>query len=273
MMAYGFDLVHFAVFAAITLLLSRTLSSRKRMLWALIVSIIFAVLVELIQPLLGRERSACDLQLGLMGSVFAFCILSLRKASRGGRYALGGAAGLLLAMAVLPLVQIHADERRASVEFPLLASFESDAELGRWEIHSADAERVRDHSSAGAYSLRLEPVEGAEYPGLFLKDVPRNWLEYGELQMSVYLEAGGPERLWVRIDDQRGPDYQDRFQIPIEIRPGSNRVQVSAENYGRTSGGRDLDLANIQSFGVFLENTLPETIIYLDDVRLFPVGE
>lgn len=271
---YLHDLLHAVLFAAIALLMA-AIAPRRRGRLASAAAIVVACLVlasamELLQPLLGRDRQLGDVLLGGAGSLIAVCWLEAgRRASRPATRVFLALAGTLILLAVLlPAWLIVGDRQDAREDFPVLASFESPAELGRWSANRCTVSRAARHATHGSFSLALEVVEDGGYPGVFLVDMPRDWRRFRQLCADLFLEREGPEDVWFRIDDRANPAYPDRFQQVFRLLPGSNRVCLLRKDFGVASGGRPLDLANVTACGIFFDRGRVGDRLYIDHLVL-----
>lgn len=72
----------------------------------------------------------------------------------------------------------------------------------------------------------------------------------------------------VRIDDKDNtPEYSDRVNQRILLKPGMNHVVLPFDSL-RTPSGRLLDVRHIYAFMMFMVRPPRETVLYLDHVRL-----
>ena len=262
------DFLHFPLFLAVTLLVLRGRPGRiAERGWGVrtVAGLAFAtVCIEVIQPFLGRTGQWTDALLGMLG-IAAGCMVHARHGcSRS-----GSCLGIILVLGLIacaPMGGVALDRFRARREFPVLASFESALELGRWEAAGCRVRRVALHPAQGC-ALEMKVKGEAAYPGVFLKEMPAGWAGYARLCCRVDLRADGGALLWLRIDDRLGAPYSDRFQQSFRLEPGFQRVCVDLVDV-RTPGGRRLDLDRIQTMGFFLENACTGDTFRLDEVVL-----
>ena len=186
---------------------------------------------------------------------------------RQARALLVTAVALLTTAAVCPLVLILADRAAARRDFPLLASFESRAELGRWSVRGCRVSRVSKHATDGKFALKIEVENPDNYPGLFECDAMCNMLDINALCFDVFVPGREPVALWLRVDDRVNAAYADRFQDLRTLLPGANTVCIGRDDLQTTPSGRPLDLGRVLSWGIFFDRPHPGQTVYLDNVR------
>ncbi|MBN1270293.1 MAG: hypothetical protein JXB04_11950 [Kiritimatiellae bacterium] len=273
LLARAQDFAHFPVFAAFTFLLLRGVAARdvRRHAAVLVGAAAVSIVVEVLQPFAARSAEPADVITGFAGiACGALVHASLGEIARRRRTLLAVGALLLLCLAALPPATVVLDRRAARRSFPLLASFESNAELGRWIFQGCRAWRTTEHATLGRYALEIEVGDGDPYPGLFLADMPRDWSGMAQCCFDAFLPGTEPVALWVRADDRPDPAYGERFQAEVVFRPGSNSVCIARDAMATTSGGGPLDLGHVLAWGVFFERSPQGRRLVLDNVRLVP---
>lgn len=273
LLVYLQDLAHFpvsALMAWILLWLAGTakIAPRARGGAAVLVTLAVGLAAEFLQPFVGRTAGVRDVVLGLAGSVSAVCVyLASGTAVRRTRALLVTAVVLLTTAAVCPVVLILADRATARRDFPLLASFESRAELGRWSVRGCRVSRVSEHATDGKLALKIEVENPDNYPGLFECDATLNMRDINELCFDVFVPGGESVPLWFRADDRVNAAYADRFQDLRTLLPGTNTVCIGREDLQTTPSGRPLELGRVLSWGIFFDRPRPGQTVYLDNVR------
>ena len=255
------DWLHTPAFLLVYPALRRLLGRPRR---ALLAGLVFAMLVELLQPLFGREASWADLAYGAAGlfAGYAWC-----SSFRAGRLA----ALVLVGLSCLPVCRIVLDRMEARNRMPLLAGFETARELGRWETSGGSLTRSRAHATGGQWSGRFEITGPDPYPGLTLRDAPPDWSAAQAWELDCYLEGSEPAALHVRMDDrEEQPVYGERFQVSIPLEPGANRIRLPVSDFGYTSGGRPMDLKTMSRCVLFFDQNRLGLTLYFDRMRLLP---
>lgn len=272
--SYSRDLAHFPLFALIAAALlyiwphHRTAVAKAGVVSGAAVSL--ALLIEIFQPLAGRSAALGDILLGSAGTFSVVAVyLGLRSASDRARRWLVATAVLLLVASVLPMLLIMADRWTARRSFPLIDSFERQAEIGRWAAEGCALAQVEEHATLGRFAMRMEVVPSDErYPSVFMADGDMDWRGFKRLTFDVYLEGEGSRVLWVRADDRDNPPYHERSQVAVEIKPGANRIAIDVPAFARTPGGGLLDLGRIVTFGIFLDGARVGDVLYVDHIKL-----
>lgn len=230
------------------------------------------LLTEYLQSLVGRSPDMADVGRDVLGAAFALVFFSpaRRHLPRGVLRWMQGGVVAGVAVAMIPLGACALDDLRARRDFPVLSDFESPLETGRWG-GGARMERRSEHSSHGRFSMRID-FATTRYSGVFLRYFPTDWSGYAALRFSVFNPSDSPLKLSCRIDDRHHKDhgraYSDRFNAVFTLKPGWNEISVDLAEAARAPKGRGMDMAGIESFGLFtVELPRPRTI-YLDHVRL-----
>jgi len=266
------DAAHFPLFALMTLgilgLMPRVGPAGRRAGCAAAATPTLVIVVEILQPLVNRDRGWGDLLPGLAGSAG---VVALFLATRTRRRSVWGLVALAAVRAAgAPLGWGARDEWRERRQFPLLATFESAGELSRWDAAGVVLTRVTRDAAGGRYALAMR-VTAADYPGIFTAPAQPDWADMEQLCMELALDAPAPRVIWLRMDDRPGnPPYAERFQVAFELAPGAHTVCVERAEFGKTAGGRDMDLHRIASFGIFLERGAVGDGLIVDNLRLVP---
>lgn len=265
------NLLHVPAFFALTVCLVAILPARlaqaKARWLALALAVLCAGLLEVVQPRFGRTAELIDFGMGFLGSASAFCFLWGMSLQGLHRWIAFSSCLVLAVLSLLPLGCVVVDQRHARRDFPLIASFESWPELGRWSFHGVHASRSADHVKTGRYSLRVEVDDTGGYPSFFLDDEARDWSSLKRLCTDLFVEGAQPVRLWIRVDDLPGnPPYAERFQVLHNLAPGFHSLCLDTTDL-RTEGGRPLDLRHIHAFGIFFDGAESGDVVYFDSIR------
>ncbi len=270
---YAEDFVHFPLFALITFVLFRLGSHDRGGLRATARAVLTAffimIAVECLQPLTGRTAGMRDVFMGVMGSFAAALFMWLRV---GRSFVARGlsvlAGGTLIGLLLVPFVLIISDRQVAGREFPVLASFESHREMGRWNVSQCRAARVPEHSTHGRFAMKIVADHPAEYPGVSLCEVPHALVGLKDLCLDVYLPGRENQNIWIRLDDQYGLPYMERVQREIPLTPGTNHIDLSRSQVERSPGGRKLNLGCLVALTIFFDHPDPGATIYMDNLRV-----
>ena len=260
---------HVAVFALLAYLLMgvsvlRSLPFARRGLAVVVLVVVVSVVVELIQPYLGRSASVRDVAQNLVG---ASAGIALAAPVARQRALLGAIAGVLVVLALaMPVLGLW-DRAVARSQFPVLGDFETRFEHRRWSSGAPDGTVAR----SGARSLRIELSPG-RYAGTTLRRSFGDWREYTHLDMSLFNPDTEPLTFSVSIRDgehfRRGGHYPDRYNGRFVISPGWNDLRIPVEQIRTAPQGRELDLSDVAEMVIFTANLTQPRVIHLDRVKL-----
>ena len=188
----------------------------------------FGFAIEIIQSSLGRDLDFGDVYRNCLGSALAVFFLSPSARLESSKIILAVKVLLTLLLIVQLFYPLRAlvDEFRAEADFPILADFESTAELTRW---SSDVEVSIAHDLAFNGRQSLKAVLGtSQYSGLSLNHFPGDWQAYTHFQLHLYREK--PLTVTVRINDHEHrlgkQPFDDRFNKSYAFRYAGWNVRL-----------------------------------------------
>jgi VanZ family protein len=276
----AWDLGHVLFFTLATLVLFSVFQTagRQGKVWAMFLRVFFLVLaagiaIELLQGLIEtRFPGTGDVlrnQLGvLVGTAIYFSLH--KQLPMWSLRALQVAAVVLLLVAVRPFLDAVVDEHRAAAEFPVLSDFTSPLEISRWQ----DVKRLQWVGRPvrhGTGAMRVQLTTG-KYSGVSLFYFPHDWSGYRWLHFSVYNPQQEPLKIHARIHDtahgSHGRVFADRFNRGFLLEPGWNDLRISLDRVRAAPAGREMDMRNIEGFGIFVVRQPRPLVIYLDNVYL-----
>ena len=177
---------------------------------------------------------------------------------------------VLVAIAFFPMVTATLDEITAMKQFPVLSDLETRFEIDRW---TGDADFSIDHEIYyhGKASLKVN-LNTSLYSGVGLKYFPRNWLNYSELQLSIFNPDREAIQITCRIHDEQHTQslqlYEDRFNRRFSIPSGWNLIKIQLKQIENSPNKRKMALNQIQGLGIFAISLSKPRIVYIDYVRL-----
>lgn len=247
-------------------------SYRSQLIWSLILSAVFSIVIETIQSHIGRTFDVIDIAKNLIGclSAYVFFISARRSISRSRLRAMQAGTILLIVVSTVPLVRSAADDWAILTQFPTLSDMENPFEINRWS-GSADLSVNRSIKRRGDASLKIA-MDTRQYSGAALEYFMRDWREFTSLEFDLYNPDEQPLYLTCRIHDadhaQSGMRFDDRFNRKLRIDCGWNAVTIAIEEIQGAPRNRQMDLAHIQNFMVFAVDLDRPRTIYIDAVRL-----
>ncbi len=275
---HSWQLGHVLLFTVWTVLLFPCLPGRcshplLRLLLVIVAALVLGAVIEVLQTFVGREFSLQDLALDLIGSLLALCglvaggRLNIHHRSRRFLYSL---TALLSTYAISPLAISAVDEINMYRHFPLLSSFDSALEAGRWRGRVKIVKLLTTRGESKALEISLDT---RRYSGVSLAYFPGDWRAWQYLRFELFNPAQSPLLLTMRIHDDKHynlgkGDYYDRFNRRLTLAPGWNSVSVKLADVADAPRNRTLDLANIQALGLFSVELPKPRVMYLDQIRL-----
>jgi len=146
-----------------------------------------------------------------------------------------------------------------------LGDFQDSADLKRWTGGDSGAvEMTRAPRSVTDANMMLKVVlKSGDYPGISLRDVPREWSKYEAVRFVVWTDS--PFKLHVRIDDGKSSDYTSRFNKSFDLQRGRNLCQILVSDVSRV-----LNVKDMRAFILFGVRPPSGLTLWLDDVALGP---
>jgi len=230
-------------------------------------------LVELLQ-MFGTNRSPdmMDVLRNQLGCLTAF-VFFIRPWVFGQQWKLRllrGGVLILLALAIWPLSRSLIDEYLAVRQFPVLADFETPFERFRWN-NIRQLQEETEIVRHGHKAVRVQ-LSTNKYSGIALFYFPRDWRGYQALYCSVYNPQAAPLLLNSRIHDvhhkEHDMEFTDRFNQQFTLEQGWNDLVISLEKVKAAPKGREMDMAHIEGFGLFVIQQPRSQVLYLDHVYL-----
>ncbi|MCA9011442.1 MAG: hypothetical protein KDB01_16935 [Planctomycetaceae bacterium] len=285
-----FNLAHAPSFLAVLLLVAGLLDpssiglpkswhrilplNRSRLIVVGILLLLVGGLCEFIQGYVGRSPSVSDVLANASGlSAGVSWCLSRKRIDQAGRVGLKlTSAVLLIAPSWSPIFELHECSLQQK-EFPLLASFERERELGIWYAHEAMIKRSTDWATLGSASLQIHGSAGAKYSGANLLEPVSDWHEFSMLKFDVLNPGDTPLTLTVVIHDtlhvSSGYDRNDRFSRTVELPPGKHiTVDVPLADVQAAPATRLMDLSQIASLNLYVAHPQADFVLNIDNVCL-----
>jgi hypothetical protein len=276
------DAAHLPAFFALTLFAHRfwpweTGACRRRIFSAGAIALA-STAIEVVQPLFGRSESWTDLINGISGIFLAVVWLAARESARptAVRIVFLLCTVCATAMAFSPAWKESEGLRWRRTNFPILADFETEAELRLWvgsglgnkKGDGTAVERVMEHASRGAWALKVVATPAAEWPGVRLLNGKQDWRGFSSLVFEVWNPSEEFE-LSIRVDDDfQHQHFQDRFNSSFPIKPGANRITIPLSEIETRPKNRRMNLSAIRRTILYVNRPQVERTFFLDHMRL-----
>ena len=280
------DLVHTPMFAAITVCILavwhrvRPIHAINRNL-LLRAGIVFAVLacfgagMELVQQQMGRSSSLKDAMANCFGItvgvlLFGWWILYRGNSAKLLRWCLIPIAAGVFVLGWLGPIAMLRDVVAVHGDFPLLASFETDAELQRWYFNNCSGERTTTDATDGKTALEVT-FTNSRHASVTAIEMQRDWSEMADLQFDVVLDENYPEdgNLLVKVIDQDDASHVEMFLLRASLVPGKLRhFRITRDEIVSGPETHQIDLSKIRYFELVLVSPVTLAKLRIDDVRL-----
>ncbi|MEW8264975.1 MAG: VanZ family protein [Candidatus Thiodiazotropha sp.] len=255
------DSGHFLIFTLLMLaLLWPYRNSPRPPVWPLVsLVLLFGLLVELVQSLIGRQPSLYDLLMDLLG-VAAGGILFFGLFKRSLSPGLGLAVAALLALAAfsLPIYWLIVYQARAA-DFPQLIN--TDGSISNALIKGSRGGVVRRIAVEEDWRIPMElgvksclyvSLQEGRWPGVSLFEPSPNWGGYRVLALTLYSDRADELTLTLRINDRNhNKQPEDRYSRRFTLHPGINRISVPLDEVEDAPEGRSMDLSAISKLMLF----------------------
>ncbi len=236
-------------------------------------SLILGTATEAIQLLVQREFSINDIANDLIGAYLGLLIhfITNKTKTTTSRYGASMLALLFLSIGFRDFAVTAMDEIALYDDFPVLASFESDAEIERWEFVDVYAVHDEKFSVSGNYSLKVDYLP-AIYPAISLVHIKPDWRGYDQLSLSIYSLNKQDIPFEIKVHDKfhtrSQGGYNDRFNKNITLKQGWNFIKIPISEIASSPQERFMDMSKINKISLFTHKLLKPTTLYIDDIRL-----
>lgn len=245
----------------------------NKLFFTTVFCIVFGTAIEVIQSYLQRGFSRDDIINDLIGGYLG--LLSLFILSKNSRKLYRNSAivvfVLLLMVGLRDFGKNLYDELYMRRQFPMLANFETQLELDRWEFSGVNVFRTNKYTMSGDTSLKVIFLPG-RYPTISLQYLEADWSNYEKLVFSVFNPNHYDLKFELKLVDKKhrlnGGHYNDRFNKNITFKYGWNIFEVSINSIMNGPKQRLMNIDKISSFSLFTDNLKIPTILYIDSIHL-----
>lgn len=234
-----------------------------------ILAITIGLVIELVQPYFGRDKSILDFSYDVLGVTFSALFFTQKSASATTIKVLL----LSLFVGISSFFPLYKMELWWKVtQSPALLNFERP-----WEdqIYSLD----KDVSLQKIKASKLFKAEGHAgkliinstevYAGLNLNHAKNDWSEYSTLSWEMVSLYDQPISITLRVHDSvHNYEFSDRYNETFTVVPGFNSFAVDLNKIKTAPLSREMKMEHITNIKFFLIQPQMKTILYIDNIQL-----
>lgn len=276
---------HFPVFGAIGAIVFALLrlhgpapvrTGARTYVTALGLMVLLSLLAEGMQALSEtRHGSWRDVGVNLLGTAAALALIAQYewRSNRRMRSLLHGVIASCTAIVFLPIMILGAAYATRAVEYPVITRFASPLDLLHIEAPGARIGRrplPEPWREAGDLAALRVELHSGHYPGITVRDPPRNWQGHAHLELDITNPEPRPLRLTLRINDRAHDGrHDDRLNYRIEL-PGRTRTRyrIPYETIENAPHDRPMALDEITMLLLFGGTEQHGRTFYLSEIRL-----
>lgn len=265
----GHAFVFFSANLFLLKLLFGSSANSKQIALVSMISLTVGILIEIVQPYFGRNRSAIDLYYDVVGICFS-SIFYLRKNSSPKKTLYSTLIFFVCLASAIPAFRLWLWWQIN--QSPTLLNFERNWESYSYSIdREVSLERIATQNELGTINhigkLRFDIANG--YPGFSVNYPKTDWNEYKTLSWEISSKHDHVINVNLRVHDRNhNQEYSDRFNYRFDVKPGLNQFEVPLSAIKAEPESRLMDMEKIQSVKFFLSKPQEITTLYLDNIKL-----
>ena len=244
--------------------------------------VVLAVGIEGLQWFIGRSASFGDIRKDILGALIVYQFFYLKNINKSVILRASWLVTLLwFVLELYPVTEAGMDQWRKVHSMPILADFETEAELSRWGegvferspfTFSISNKNTKEPSpEVNNNTLKLFLYKGA-YTGIVGRGIHHNWQGYQFLQFDIFNPNKYSLGLKVKVEDQssmgNNMSYQNRYNGVYQLQPGENQFRVPLTEIANAPNSRVMDMGNISRLSLFFSKLSESSFIYIDNIML-----
>lgn len=237
-----------------------------------IFTIVYGLLVEVLQHGVGRSPDLGDMARNLIGAgVALFIILPVRNTIPLHMLRVLQVAVLLAVVyQCVPTITALTDEFQARRAFPVLSDFQTSLQLDRWSSKSKiSMEGEEGNPENMILHVRLTT---AKYTGASLKYFPGNWQGYDSVQFRIFNPLNESLSVICRMHDEqheKGTYHAaDRYNQGFVLKSGWNTITIDLKDVVHAPEDRIMDVRKMRNLHIFAMDLKHPRDMFIDDVKL-----
>ena len=282
---YGMDLLHAPFFSAFAFFLDQKRRARRNenVLHPVLFGVLLCALavgLEAAQSWAGRHTTWHDGLSNILGVLAGMLFSADYSKERHQRKLVTRLVCILLLISgsIYGVCGVW-DTLQAQLKFPVLADFETQNELLRWETKNASLVRSRQYATSGHFSGAVI-LEHGRYPGVTMELPAGDWSAYQSLNLDIVWPVSDHHApisqnpnyrfaLQIKIEDD-GPcdSFKDRFEETLMLRAGRNQIQIPLAKIVDGPVNRSLRLNRMRRLSLFTTESINRQVLFIDGIRL-----
>ena len=175
---------------------------------------------------------------------------------------------IIVAFLAYPVVVLTIDEIQIKTSFPVIASFETEREMKRWNTGNNELSLSEEYVNEGKYSLRVALSPG-RFSGISMTRPPSDWRGFDSFDFTVFNPSNKNLMLMLKIFDwDHKYKYNDRFNRLVRISPGKNSISIPLQEIESAPARRRMQMDKIGQISFFMRNLRQTQVLYFDNARL-----
>lgn len=250
------------------------LSATRLLIVVVVISLVVGKMIEVIQGWVGRDDEWQDVWDSGVGALLAVVYGSpaFRELAKLPRRLWQTLALVVLILVPWPIWTALADEWMIHRQFPVLSDFSTPFERSRW--HTNRAFIAVQKSPRQAKPLLSVTFTPAEYSTVVLHYFHSDWRGYKNLVLEVTNPDRNALKIILRIHDRLHKRHNyalhDRFNRPLLVAPGPQRIEIPLAEVANAPKGRKMDMQHLQELMLFTMHSTSVQHLHIHRIYLEP---
>jgi VanZ family protein len=263
-------LAHFILPGLLTYYLYFLRGARGRLGRAALIAFLLSAGCELLQSFVGRHPRLHDAGIDLAGVLFASSFIMRRQGRPRWLYLPAMACLLLLPIMYWSLPGVIRAQNLARERFPLLADFETDAELKLWSLRDANigSLQLREYESAEGRYIGLVAEPDDLWPAVSVTCLPRDWTGYTNLSFDACIIDGDRPYISLTLTDHEGVKNGRWCEKRMWVDDQWRGYELNLRELAANMEDGEIRLDDISRMSVYVSGVEQRTLIGFDNFRL-----
>lgn len=266
-----FIVISFVIYSQLTVK-APSMGVRAAYFFVFVAGMMFGVVIEVVQSLVGRDTSWDDLYKNLFGLVAGLMLIAAyyqkgcSSCKKQFFYVLTAFSIVLLG--ALPLFQLSGHYIQRMNAFPVIVDFSAEWSGSFVRFNKTEMELRSGKADYNGKLFRFW-FDAGRFPGISVIEPAPDWSAYSNLRFKVASGYDDDMDLFLRVHDKNhNNDHDDRFNQKLVIHPGLNEIVISLAQIEKGPLNRDLDLTNIAELIIYLSKVEKSKLLEISNIYL-----